>query len=98
VTLLDAALAMHAAGLCVLPAAEDGSKRPAVDWKEYQHHRPTPEQLTAWFGDGLRTGLGVVCGAVSGGLEMTELEGAAVREGALTTLNSLALDAGETTT
>ena len=94
-TLLDAALAMHAAGLCVLPAAEDGSKRPAVDWKEYQHHRPTPEQLTAWFGDGLRTGLGVVCGAVSGGLEMTELEGAAVREGALTTLNSLALDAGE---
>jgi hypothetical protein len=32
-TLLEAALALHEAGLCVLPAAEDGSKQPAVDWK-----------------------------------------------------------------
>jgi hypothetical protein len=75
-SLLDAALALHAAGLCVLPAAEDGSKRPAVDWKAYQAERPDVAQLRRWF-SGSRTGLGVVAGAVSGGIEMTELEGRA---------------------
>lgn len=35
-----------------------------------------------WFKSG-RTGLGIVCGAVSGNLEMFELEGRAVREGLL---------------
>lgn len=93
-TLLDHALALHDAGLCVLPAAEDGSKRPAVDWKNYQTIRPDTAQLHAWFGDGRRTGIGVVCGAVSGGLEMCELEGRAVLDGALTTLAELAGNSG----
>ena len=93
-TLLDAALALHAAGLCVLPAAEDASKRPAVDWKTYQANRPDEAQLRSWFDDGRRTGLGVVCGAVSGGLELCELEGRAVQAGALTDLAELATNSG----
>src|SRR3954453_11084849 len=33
-----------------LPVAEDGSKRPAVDWKQYQTERPTEAQIDEWFG------------------------------------------------
>ncbi|MGY1660766.1 hypothetical protein ACI78Q_06015 [Geodermatophilus sp. SYSU D00705] len=92
--LLGAALALHAAGLCVLPAAEDGSKRPAVDWKRYQAERPTEAELRAWF-TGARTGLGVVAGAVSGGIELTEIEGRAVEAGALDRLRDAVDAAGE---
>jgi replicative DNA helicase len=94
-SLLDDALALHAAGLCVLPAAEDGSKRPAVDWKQYQHERPDESQLRRWFG-GTRAGLGIVCGKVSGGVELTEVEGAAVHAGALVDLAELVDESGET--
>lgn len=95
-SLLDAALALHDAGLCVLPAADDGSKRPAVNWKDYQHQRPTEADLRRWF-DGLpvSTGLGVVAGTVSGGIEMTEIEGRAVIDGALARLHEVIESAGE---
>jgi AAA domain/Bifunctional DNA primase/polymerase, N-terminal len=65
-------LEFYDAGMCVLPAARDGSKRPDVSWQEYQHRRATREQVALWLRDA--EGFGVVCGAVSGGLEMIELE------------------------
>lgn len=72
--LLAAALRAHAAGLCVVPPREDGSKRPdASEWKSRQHERPTEAELRALYANG-RTGLGLVCGAVSGGLELLEFE------------------------
>jgi P4 family phage/plasmid primase-like protien len=93
-TLLDAALELLEAGLCVLPAAGDGSKRPAVDWKAYQTERPTTGHLKHWLAQGYE-GIGIVAGAVSGNLEMTELEGRAVAAGALGRLHALAAEAGE---
>lgn len=77
----EAALAAHNAGLCVVPPRQDGSKAPIEAWKRYQVERPTEQQLDAWYGDGELTGLGLICGRVSGGLEMLELEGRAVAEG-----------------
>jgi putative DNA primase/helicase len=89
---LTAALAWHDAGYCVLPTKTDGSKAPDVTtWKAYQQEAPTRQQIETWFTGG-RPGLGVLCGAISGNLEMLELEGRAVDEGALTTLTGL-LDA-----
>jgi HK97 family phage major capsid protein len=82
----DTAQALFAVGLCPLPAAEDGSKRPAVDWKSYQSTRPDEATLRELFARRPWTGLGIVCGEVSGGLEMTELEGRAVEAGALAKL------------
>lgn len=76
--LLDVARSLTAAGCCVIPTRADGSKAPAVRWEQYQHHLPTDDQLVEWFVPGWFDGLGVVCGAVSGGLEMLELEGRAV--------------------
>ncbi|MFD0890769.1 bifunctional DNA primase/polymerase, partial [Streptosporangium algeriense] len=81
---------LHDAGLCVLPAAANGTKRPAIPWKHFQTERPTPEQLTAWFQDGTHHGLGVITGAVSGNLEMLELEGRAVHAGMPAEITALA--------
>ena len=88
----EAALAAHAAGLCVVPPREDGSKRPIGPWKRYMPARPTPAQLDRWYGP--RLGIGLVCGAISGGLEMLEFEGRAVAEGLLESFIDAAIAAG----
>ena len=79
--ILDAALAFCEAGCSVVPAMADGSKAPAGKWQRWQSGRPDAAQVTAWLSNGRHDGFGVVCGAVSGGLEMLELEGRAVRAG-----------------
>lgn len=78
----ETAWAAHAAGLCVVPPMEDGSKRPDGSWKQYQTVRPSRVQMSHWYGD--HSGVGLICGAVSGGLEMLEFEGRACREGVST--------------
>lgn len=50
--ILTAAAAWHDAGCSVVPAAADGTKRPAVDWKTYQQERPSQDRLRAWFTSG----------------------------------------------
>jgi putative DNA primase/helicase len=79
---LTAALAWHDQGFCVLPTKADGSKAPAVaSWTGYQQEGPNRQQVEKWFTGG-HAGLGLVCGAISGNLEMLELEGRAVEGGA----------------
>ena len=80
-TLLDAALAFCDAGCSVVPAAADGSKAPAGKWQRWQAEQPDAAQVRQWLGNGTYDGFGVVCGAVSGGLEMLELEGRAITAG-----------------
>jgi hypothetical protein len=66
----EAALAAHAAGLCVLPPKEDGTKAPDADaWTRYQSTLSSLAEIEAWYGDGRRSGVGYVTGAVSGNLE-----------------------------
>ncbi|MDZ5443800.1 AAA family ATPase [Micromonospora sp. 4G57] len=78
-----AAYQWHQAGFCVLPVKADGSKAPDVTtWTRYQREQSTDRQIKAWFGNHKRAGLGIVCGAVSGGLEMFELEGRCLADGA----------------
>ena len=90
-SLLDAALDAEAAGLSVLPPKQDGTKAPDADgWKRYQVTRATEDEVRRWYANG-RSGLGVVCGAVSGGLEMFEFEGRAVEAG----MADLFIDAAE---
>ncbi len=73
--LLAHALAGHAAGLCVLPPREDGSKQPdATSWTRYQLERSTVEEIHHWYASGHRTGIGYVCGAVSGNLVLFEFD------------------------
>lgn len=75
--ILETALQLASNGISVVPVATDGSKRPGIaSWKEYQNRRATSDELLAWFQSA--EGVGVICGAVSGNLEMLELEGRAV--------------------
>lgn len=78
--LLEAARAWAAAGFSVIPVAADGTKKPAVPWKPYQEVRAGEEQLVPWFRSDQYDGFGIVCGGVSGGLELLEVEGRAVED------------------
>jgi putative DNA primase/helicase len=91
--MLDAALAWWDAGCSVTPTRTDGSKAPAGRWRRYQEVRASRRRVRAWFVGG-HPGMAVVCGAVSGGLEMLELEGRAVHEGMEDRLQDLMADAG----
>ena len=74
-----AALQLAKEGISVVPVSVDGSKRPApYTWAKYQQDKPTTQELIDWFGKGTQQGVGAICGAVSGNLEMLELEGRAV--------------------
>lgn len=63
-------------GWSVVPVK--GDKRPAVlSWKQYQKHATKPEDAAAWFGrvKGVE-GVGIVLGAVSGGLAVRDFDDA----------------------
>jgi putative DNA primase/helicase len=65
-------------GCSVVPIRTDGSKRPAVEWGPLQSERMTREQVASWWRAraNLPTpGVAVICGKVSGNLEMVEIEG-----------------------
>ncbi|MEU1421500.1 bifunctional DNA primase/polymerase [Kitasatospora sp. NPDC005751] len=80
----ETARELHDAGLCVLPIKADGSKAPSLStWTPYKIHRSTPEEHDRWFRADRNSGVAVVYGAVSGGVEMIEFEGHAVEDGML---------------
>jgi pyruvate/2-oxoglutarate dehydrogenase complex dihydrolipoamide acyltransferase (E2) component len=85
---------LHDAGLCVLPIKADGTKKPAVSWLEYKVNRTTPEQHDGWFDGGRPRGIAVVYGEVSGGVELIEFEGLAIREGLLDDVTQIMNDSG----
>lgn len=71
---LEGALAWWDAGMCVIPARADGSKRPVHEWKSFMGERPARESVTKWYTQHPDWGVGVVCGQISGNLEMLEIE------------------------
>ena len=72
----QAALEAYEAGLCILPPAEDGSKRPLPNpsgtWDPYKLRRPTLDELRGWYPG--HSGIGVVTGAVSGDVECWDFD------------------------
>jgi DNA-binding transcriptional ArsR family regulator len=91
--ILRTGLEFAANGICAVPVATDGSKRPALaNWKLYQERLPTPDELLTWFASA--EGVGVICGKVSGNLEMLELEGRAVADKMHLDLKEMANNAG----
>ncbi|HEU5377502.1 MAG TPA: bifunctional DNA primase/polymerase [Ktedonobacteraceae bacterium] len=67
------ACAARRAGISVVPILPDGSKRPALSWKRYQHRRPTVNELTRWFPHS-EYGIAFIMGAISGGLETLDFD------------------------
>ncbi len=69
----------HDAGLSIVPPAQDGSKRPMIHggggWKIYQQQRAGVALLKQWYDEKNNlTGLGLVCGKVSGGIECLDFD------------------------
>lgn len=69
-TVLEEALRLHRAGLCVIPVVR-GDKKPVVKWSVFQRTRPDETTIYRWFGTG-DSDLAVVCGKVSGGLMVAD--------------------------
>jgi hypothetical protein len=57
-----------AAGCSVIPLKTDGSKAPAIAWKDFQAAQPLDSTLVEWFGGPIRRGIGIPCGIASGNL------------------------------
>lgn len=69
--MLDAALALHKAGIRPLPIIE-GTKRPQIEWQGDAAVMPTEEQVRHQFRNGVW--LGAQTGAVSGNLECIDFD------------------------
>jgi putative DNA primase/helicase len=61
-----------AAGISVIPIMTDGSKRAAVKWGPFAKEPPSPAQIKGWAALGY--GIGLVCGKVSGHLEVLDCD------------------------
>ena len=73
-TVLEWALEYHRLNWSIIPI-KPRSKKPALSsWKQYQTQRPDEKQLRKWFGNGKYTSLAVICGEVSGGLAVLDLD------------------------
>ncbi len=75
--LVDAAREWFTAGFCVIPSHEDGTKKPFGPWRKYQTERMPLVEVERLLNTGRWTGIGVITGAVSGGVEMLEIDSSA---------------------
>ena len=73
----EAALTWYDAGCSVIPIRADGTKKPTFDWKQFMTTPARRSQVEHWFAHNPQLGIGIICGKVSGNLEMLELEGRA---------------------
>lgn len=73
--MLEAAHTWLKSGFATIPVRTDGTKRPVFDWSRFQSELPKPAALDLWWSENPNLGVGIVCGAVSGNLEMLEFEG-----------------------
>ncbi len=72
-TTLDYALAYMRAGFSLAPVLLDGTKKAAIPWKAYQARLAGRRELEHWF-DHNQHGIAIICGKVSGGLEVIDFE------------------------
>jgi hypothetical protein len=89
-TVLNWAKAYVQAGFSVVPIGLDGTKQPAFEvlpqewneqkakyqkvWYPFQERKPTPEELSKWFGGKTPYGIAIVGGAISGGAECIDID------------------------
>lgn len=75
--IVEAALTWYDAGCSIIPIRADGTKKPMFEWKQNMVERMERHVTASYFRNNPGCGIGIVCGAISGNLEMLELEGRA---------------------
>ena len=79
--LYQTALAPLRARISFIPILANGTKAPAVRWKEYQQRLPTLREARAWFHSKDREyGIAFITGTISGGLEMLDFDSWSIYE------------------
>src|SRR6188474_776227 len=84
----------QAAGVSIIPILANQTKRPAIKWSPYQAAIPTLGEVDQWWGNGKPYGLALICGAVSGNLELVEIEGRAMDAESMTEIVNRIDEAG----
>ena len=72
-TVKETATHYTALGISTIPIIADGSKKAAVEWNEYKSRLARLDEIESWFASG-RRGIGIVCGKVSGNLEVIDFD------------------------
>jgi len=74
--MINHALEFTAAGISIIPLRCDGSKSPAVSsWKPFQQDIVNETTLQSWYqSQTAEIGTAIICGAVSGGLEVLDFD------------------------
>ena len=76
---LAAALAYRTADLSIVPIRPDGSKAPTLKtWERFQSEICSEEDCRKWWSGRTPAGIAVICGAVSGGLELIDFDARAL--------------------
>lgn len=77
--LLHEALKWREAGCTPVPTATDGSKSPAVPWRQFIDRQATEAEVRGMFSGAVDSdGLGIITGVGTDGVEMFEFEGRAI--------------------
>ena len=71
---LDTAQAALKRGISLVPIANDGTKRPLVNWKQYQERQPDASKVGGWYRWWPEAGLAFVTGTVSRSLEALDFD------------------------
>lgn len=79
-------------GVSVVPIIT--KNKPLIAWKPYQAHAPSMDEIGEWWSNGHPYGIAIICGAVSGNLEMTELEALAMNGDSLSRIADAAQKLG----
>lgn len=97
--LYNDALTWADVGCSVIRVSSDGTKAPVGLWKKYQSERAGESQFKYWYDNDDPQepdyGIGVVCGEISGQLEMFEAEGRAVTAGIIPRLINALIEDGQ---
>jgi hypothetical protein len=70
----EMALEYWRASFSVIPIRLDGTKRPKIKWQQFQNRRASESEVSAWFSEPVDAGIGIVCGRVSGNLEVLDFD------------------------
>jgi putative DNA primase/helicase len=97
-TVAQAARQWRQAGVSIIPILNNGTKRPTIRWAEYQARVPELGEVDQWWSNGHDYGLALICGSVSGNLEMTEIEGRAASGDCLVTIEEAMRQVGAAAT
>jgi len=75
-TIHEMALRYAELGYSVIPLAPKAKLPLLSSWAPYQERRATPEEIDGWFEQWPSANIAIVCGAVSGGLVVIDVDGA----------------------